>query len=671
MPEKEPIPGRDARKRAPRNKQRPFAPKRGRIAEKLDVNPWFFAITHSATTNVLLCLLIPAAATLTLEWIARGSLGDNIQGNGFFQSLTAHFPSFLLSYAMLAALYVLVSQLTARHWIATLAVGLTGNVPAIVTHFKMNMRGEPFLPWDISQIGDLMGVKSSVELTIPASVYIVVALWAVLTVAAGFVCIPRGVTRKTDWSLRLVSGGVALALFLGLLNGVMLNPAGAAAMGIVQDPWMQDRYYRTNGVITGFLTNLQWMQIAKPEDYSEDAVREIEAWLSGEDARAPLFEDGYAAKGGQLSQWPDIIYLMAESFWDVTALRGIAYDQPLLDNLNRLSRQGARGTAYTPSFGGGTCDVEFEALTGFSMEFLPSGAKPFQQYVTEDMFALPRYLKSSGYSTVAVHGYGRRFWNRDMAYPNLGIDTFIASEDFINPETKRGFISDNAMVDEMIRQLENRTGDAPVFMHAVTMQNHTTYNRNKYPANQLVRVTSAPMDVSDSVVGQLEDCATGIRDMDAALGKLADYLAGSERPAILVFWGDHMNPMSDGYNLFEQTGYIENGDTASPRLRETPLLIWSNFDETAVDLGTLATYNITTAMMDLYGFEKPPVFDFLAKSFEVIRGRTRGITIGPDNGYTEEFTPEQRQFFDRYAILQYDYLFGNNYHQKAHSLPSE
>ena len=33
--------------------------------------------------------------------------------------------------------------------------------------------------------------------------------------------------------------------------------------------------------------------------------------------------------------------------------------------------------ATLPSFGGGTCDVEFEALTGFSLEHLPAGSKPF------------------------------------------------------------------------------------------------------------------------------------------------------------------------------------------------------------------------------------------------------------------------------------------------------
>ena len=38
---------------------------------------------------------------------------------------------------------------------------------------------------------------------------------------------------------------------------------------------MQDRYYRYYGVTTSFLTNLTNLEIAKPDDYSEDAVNEI------------------------------------------------------------------------------------------------------------------------------------------------------------------------------------------------------------------------------------------------------------------------------------------------------------------------------------------------------------------------------------------------------------
>jgi phosphoglycerol transferase MdoB-like AlkP superfamily enzyme len=171
-------------------------------------------------------------------------------------------------------------------------------------------------------------------------------------------------------------------------------------------------------------------------------------------------------------------------------------------------------------------------------------------------------------------------------------------------------------------------------------------------------VTRAPAGLPAATVGQLEDCATGIYEMDAAIGKLCAYLESRERPAIVVFWGDHMNPMSDGYKLFEETGYIEKGDSSAPQLRTTPLLIWSNFADNNVELGTLATYNISPVMMDLFGLEKPLMFKYLTQQLTVLRGRTNAVTIEPDNTFSFEMTGEQRAWFNKHSILQYDYMFG-------------
>ncbi len=616
-----------------------------------------FIASHrdSPLLNLVFSVLVPLVVAFTLEWIARGTLAPNKSETGFFQALWRHFPAYLLSFALLVCVYVFVSQLSGLHSLAVLAVGLVGYVPAIITHYKLTLRGEPFLPWDVTQVGDLMGVSSSLSFSIPPPIIVSGLLWLALAVLAAFVRVPRNAAGRPDIFCRIVSAGAALVCAAGLMLGVFLNPAGSKAMGIVPDSWMQDRYYRYYGVLTGFLTNLQMLNIDQPEGYSAEAA----AAIAAQDGPAgPLYAGSPAADGEAMPENPDIIYLMAESFWDVTALPGIEYDRPILPNLSRLAEEGAYGRAYSPSFGGGTCDVEFEALTGFSMEYLPAGSKPFQQYLGEDTFSLPWYLKDSGYQTLAIHGYGRRFWNRDLAYPALGIDTFIASDDFVNPEKKRGFISDNAMVDAIIEEYSARRDDGPLFIHAVTMQNHTTYDRSRYPADELVKVRESPEGLSYDTVGQLEDCATGIREMDAALGKLCDWLEERARPTIVVFWGDHMNPMNDGYSLFEITGYIEEGDTASPKLRSTPLLIWSNFADEKVELGTLSTYNLPMVMMNLYGMETPPMFSFLARQFPFIHGHTKGVTIEPDNTFGYELSEAQQQYFDEHAILQYDHLFG-------------
>ena len=146
---------------------------------------------------------------------------------------------------------------------------------------------------------------------------------------------------------------------------------------------------------------------------------------------------------------------------------------------------------------------------------------------------------------------------------------------------------------------------------------------------------------------------------DAALGELVAYFEQVEEPTIIVFWGDHFNPVGKGYELYEKTGYIEQGDTTSPKLRQTDLLIWSNYDDTEIDFGTISSYNISPVMMELYGLDKPLWFEYLLQQMEILPGFTHGIAVNPDGSFSKELTEEQRASFDERWILQYDLMFGD------------
>lgn len=607
--------------------------------------------------NMVWSLLTPTALFAAMEWVHRDTLGGD-----FWQSrFMPHFRGFLLGWLLLVLLYVFISQLSGLHWLATLLTGAVSLIPGVVTRFKLEMRGEPFLPWDLTQIGDFAGVAGRVTLSPTAAMYGAAAIFAALLAVSCFLRLPY--SRTVRWRWRGVAAGVSGALCCALVFGVCLNPGVSLSIGIVPDMWMQDRYYKNYGVITGFLTNLQALDIEKPDGYGKEAAEALtERTHQNAASRLPLWENSYAATAARPEQTPNIIFVMNESFWDVSRLNGIEYDRELTPNLTALKREAAYGYCFTPSFGGGTCDVEFEALTGFSVEHLPAGCKPYQQHVTHDMFSLPQYLRAKGYDTVAVHGYYRRFWSRDTAYPNLGFNAFVAAEDFSAPDMRRGFISDAAMTRRIIEEYQARAQKGPVFLHAVMMQNHTTYDASRYPAGELVQITRHP-GLSEKTLSQLRDFATGVYEADAALGELVDYLRATDEPVILVFWGDHFNPVGEGYELFEKTGYIEQGVGVTPDMRRTDLLIWSNYSGASIDLGTVASYEISPVMMELYGLERPVLFDFLTDSLSVMRARTRGNTVQPDGTDSADMTDVQRQCYDEHWLLQYDLMFGEPYLQ--------
>ena len=442
-------------------------------------------------------LLFPPLATLGIlfltEWIARGSL----TGETFTQYIFPHAEAYLLAWAMLFLSWLAVDWLTRFAPLATLLAAVLGCAPAAVNFYTLQLRGEPFLPWDLMQVSEAAGVAAAAGIHIQTSMVVSIVIIVLLVVVSFFLYRGR---QKLNWKPRVAGFLASAAATCGLLFGVFLQPAVTQAIGIVPDAWMQDRYYRYYGVITSFLTNLTNLEISKPEGYSEEAVNEIldDTEAAQKYSTAPLYPGSYGAttSADETVKKPTIIYVMDESYWDVSELEqyGFQFDTDVSANLHALQQTSASGRAYSPSFGGGTCDVEFEALTGYSASFLPNGSKPYQQHVTKPMFSLPNYLKlTQGYQTAAVHCFWAKYWSRDTAYPNLGFDTFLSLEQMTHVNKVRrhywtsGLVTDDSMADQVIQQYEKMkaSSDAPVFLHAVTMQNHTNYNKDNYPDDWL------------------------------------------------------------------------------------------------------------------------------------------------------------------------------------------
>ena len=617
-------------------------------------------------------LLFPPVATLLFllltEYIARGTLS----GDTFVQYIFPHPEAYLLAWGLLFLVWMAVDWLTRFAPLATLLSALLGCLPATVDFYILQLRGEPFLPWDLMQVSEAAGVASAAGIHVQTSM--VVSGVVVLALTVGSFFLYRG-RQKLPWVQRLAGFAASTAAACALIFGVFLQPAVTQSLGILPDAWMQDRYYRYYGVITGFMTNLTNLEISKPEEYSQEVV---DALLDNVDksqkfATSPLYSTSYSAvtpKDEQVKQ-PTIIYVMDESYWDVSELEqyGITFDTDVSKNLHALQQTSAYGRAYSPSFGGGTCDVEFEALTGYSVSFLPSGSKPYQQHVTKPMFAMPNYLKLKGYQTAAVHCFWAKYWSRDKAYPNLGFDDFISLEDMHGVTKVRkhywtsGLVTDDSMADQIIQQYESMksSSDKPIFLHAVTMQNHTNYNKDNYPDDERVKVLSHPAGLKPSTVGALEDFATGIRDADAMMGKLTEYFSQVDEPVSLVFWGDHYNPIDSNYDVYTTTGYASDS-SADPRLHQTTLLMWSNYSQQQVDLGTIAAYDISPVMMDIYGLEEPLYFQFLNRQLRVAsRTNTRGTTMNLDGTTTQEPTEFQQRWCAEHWLLQYDLMFGRGY----------
>ena len=145
------------------------------------------------------------------------------------------------------------------------------------------------------------------------------------------------------------------------------------------------------------------------------------------------------------------------------------------------------------------------------------------------------------------------------------------------------------------------------------------------------------------------------------LGRLTEFFSQVVEPVILVFWGDHYNPIDSNYDVYTTTGYASDS-SADPRLHQTTLLMWSNYSQQQVDLGTIAAYDISPVMMDIYGLEEPLYFQFLNRQLRVAsRTNTRGTTMNLDGTTTQEPTEFQQRWCAEHWLLQYDLMFGKGY----------
>ena len=133
----------------------------------------------------LLAALLFLALT---EWVARGEL----TAETFAEYIRPHYKAYLLSWLLLVLIWAVVDAVTRLAPLATLAAGCAGLIPAAVNFYTLQLRGEPFLPWDLTQVEEAAGVAAAAGLKVqPSMVWSGCALLA-LTALSFFLYRRRG-----------------------------------------------------------------------------------------------------------------------------------------------------------------------------------------------------------------------------------------------------------------------------------------------------------------------------------------------------------------------------------------------------------------------------------------------------------------------------------------------
>ena len=207
---------------------------------------------------------------------------------------------------------------------------------------------------------------------------------------------------------------------LAMLVAFVTVPSWRLDFGIKVFAWMPRFSYASRGSLSCFVSEVQDIPIAKPTAYKTSTAEEILASYAKQFDVCTFVEKGDAtqsatpaagddaARQAAVAQYedekPSIVFVMNETFADLSVFDGLQnnYRGP------RFFKKGltgtlARGDLSCSVTGAGTCNTEFEALTGESMLYAGSGKYPYTMYDFSKVDNIARQLKEEGYKTTAMH----------------------------------------------------------------------------------------------------------------------------------------------------------------------------------------------------------------------------------------------------------------------------
>lgn len=591
---------------------------------------------------------------------------------------------------------LLMMVVAAATWRPFLTIGLSFAAFSIITFIhiqKYNYRAAPLLPEDFLMASNAGNLLDFVD------------IWEVIWLAVGSVLVIVG-TALLEHRVRLWIGkdntGLALWERWAVVPRAVFTMVALTALVLVASPvvfhkqssetttmadwpktsfviWNQTENYEKNGFIIAFLYNLGGVQITEPDDYSEDAIAKI-----AERYRVLKKAD---AKRKPLAEVVDnIIVVLDETFYDPELLgEYYAHDGgDTLPNLHRIFQKYPSGYMYSPEYGGGTANVEFEVFTGLSNYWAMSTIYANWALKLHHLESIAGWSKSNGFETTAVHAYDGTMYKRNIVYPMMGFSNFIDVERmrYTEKENLSPYVNDRSVYREILDVLG---GGGDQMVGAVTMQNHSPYWLASYTNRSF-----AMRSQEHPEWWELEIHFQSLHNADKYLGEFLDALDKSEERTVVLWFGDH------AAGILNEYAQSDNADEVTIS-HLTPYFVYANFDiespytaEEAeeinlasgldfrklfrqnedlikqyglqelmqgIDLPTTSSNCLWNTMANALKVEKPALLYLVDEVCAEVPVLARAHQSGTDE-------PERTEALRAYELINYDILLGKQYWYK-------
>lgn len=540
-----------------------------------------------------------------------------------------------LNYLVILIVEILMIQLLNRKmglYITATLIFVFG----MVNYFVIKFKGMPLLPYDFFAVRTAANVMSQYSYNITDSVVTAAIIYALEICIIKCTGETRRVFRKKQYYIRKGILGIVCLCIISILYSFdylqILNFS-------LSDWEPLSSYYEYGSTFTFFL-ELQQSKKYKVSGYTKTKAEQL---LDGYDT-AGLKTDSVA---------PNVILIMNESFSDLSVIGNIDMDVCLSNWKNADFVM--RGNAYSPTYGGGTANAEFEVLTGSSMTLMGKVIYPYQRYNLKKADNMAKVFKSHDYKCIAVHPANGENWNRKSVYNAFGFDEFLDMDEFDGAEIFGRFVSDRAVYEKVLEKIkvENR----PIFSFAVTMQNHGGYHIDALAESELLNIENDLAEY-DQVITYM----SLMKESDNAFKELYDYVMELDEPTVVCMFGDHQPSIEDFEDQFAENllsaDISERGEMGWNLSRYiVPYIIFANYD--MQDSGVrqdLSLNYLGATVLQMIGYSTP-YFEFVNEIQQELPVINNNMYM-TNNGEWHSDANENSRIAD-YNIVQFYNLFEN------------
>lgn len=569
--------------------------------------------TQKRIIEIILFIIYPAILYLILEYLKFGYWKFTFFNIKFFMNNSINY--IIISYFLFLSVMLIIRGFTKSSFLASLIGTVIFTIVSIVSYFKFSVLATPFIPQDLTLIGNVgeiakFGIDTIPNHLIMAIIYIIIALLI-------FFLIERKLKTK---QLNIMTRTVLVAIGSMIMFCICISANRYTVFNVKNAD--ADNYNWIGPNIVFFMHMGDFFTKA-PDGYNQESVSYLEAKYK----TTETYEDG-----------PNVILIMNESFSNPNKLTNVTYSKNPMESIERLDA--IKGEILSPIFGGGTSIPEFEVLTGLTSYFLNLQIYPYTSYIRSNMNSIVRLFNQNGYITTGIHPYTKTFYNRWRVYNYLGFNNTVFKEDIEEPEIRGNYISDNEAANQIVKQLNS--SNQKQFIFTVTMQNHMRYDRKSYDFYDI--------EINSDVLGEneimeLQNYVQGVYDSTEMYMRLVNMLKQTDKPTILIMFGDHLPVLGSNLSTYLKNGFEEE----SIDFYKTPYIIWANYDINIKVPELMSPSNLGLQVLRLANIDLP----WYLLPFEEL------YKIEP--ALSQKFSNVNNQLLNECEIIQYDLLIKKKY----------